>query len=63
MSTRWSTESIVDGLVHHPSCPSFFELKTLNSQEFSQNNEYCVISCFVVLVIYTIFGLSQSNDL
>ena len=47
MSTRWSTESIVDGLVQNPSCPSFFDHpKTLNSQEFSQNNEYRVI-CFV----------------
>ena len=43
MSTRWSTECIVDGLVQNPSCPSFFDHpKTLNSLEFSQNNEYCV---------------------
>ena len=43
MSTRWSTESIVDGLVQNPSCPSIFDLpKTLNSLEFSQNNEYRV---------------------
>ena len=38
MSTRWSTECIVDGLVQNPSCPSFFDHpKTLNSLEFSQN--------------------------
>ena len=43
MSTRWSTECIVDGLVQNPSCPSFFDHpKTLNSLEFSQNNEYRV---------------------
>ena len=45
MSTRWSMESIVDGLVQNPSCPSFFDHpKTLNSLEFSQNNEHRVIS-------------------
>ena len=44
MSTRWSTKSIVDGLVQNPSCPLFFDLpKTLNSLEFSQNNEYHVV--------------------
>ena len=44
MSTRWSTESIVDGLVQNPSCPSLFDLpKTLNSLEFSQNNKYRVL--------------------
>ena len=44
MSTRWSTECIVDGLVQNPSCPLFFDHpKTLNSLEFSQNNEYRVV--------------------
>ena len=51
MSTRWSTECIVDGLVQNPSCPSFFDHpKTLNSLEFSQNNKYRVLLCMETLV-------------